>query len=135
MCNLKENDPTVYLSSPVSGKDKDVAGVYINSSTVKSSCKRVRKPSSMLSKERAISNKRQREKDSIYNTTLSAALFRHENSTKIRLKGKSVEICRVIVDDFNNTLLAHCEKELTKTTLERYAKRVGQEKLEQTLIP
>ena len=64
----------------------------------------------MPSTEKAISNKIKREGDSIYDTFFSAALFHYENSIKIRLKDTFVESCRMVVDDVNNTLLTHCEK-------------------------
>lgn len=108
--NLKVKDPAVYFSYHVADKDKDIAVAYVNSNAGKSSCQIVRTSSSMLSKEKALSNKIKREEDSIYDTTLSTALFHYENSIKIRLKDTFVESCRMVVDDVNNTLLTHCEK-------------------------
>ena len=93
--------------------------VSINSSVGKSSCKRIRKSSNILRKERASSNKKI-DNNSAYDTTLSAVLDRYGYSVNMRLKGNSVEICRAIIHDINNTLLASSEKKVIRTTLQRY---------------
>ena len=97
----------------------------MNSSVGKSPYKRIRTSSSMLSKERNYSNKK-RDDDLAYDTALSAALDRYEYSVNMQLKRKLVESCRTIINNINNTLLASCEQNITRTTLQRYKKRLVQ---------
>ena len=95
----------------------------MNSSVGKSPYKRIRTSSSMLSKERNYSNKK-RDDDLAYDTALSTALNRYEYSVNMQLKRKLVESCRTIINNINNTLLASCEQNITRTTLQRYKKRL-----------
>ena len=76
-----------------------------NSSEGLKSCKRTRKTSGMICKDRALSNKYKRYEDSAYDVTLSTAVIHTRYSTKIRLENKPVESCRAIGEDINNKYL------------------------------
>ena len=55
----------------------------------------------MISKERAILNKRKREEESVYNTALTAAIKRFSFANEMKLVNKYFESCRTIVSEIN----------------------------------
>ena len=118
----KKGSP-VNLSSPVSNRTQDSAVVSLNSSEGLKSSSRVRKSTTMVSKERAIASKRKREEDSVYNTALAAAMKRFSVAKEMQLANKAFESCRYIVSDINITYLSNYEHKITRTTLQRYYKK------------
>ena len=66
----------VDLSSPVSNRTQDSVVVSLNSSEGLKLCSRVQKSTTIVTKERAIANKRKREEESVYNTTLATVIKR-----------------------------------------------------------
>ena len=85
------------MSSPISNRTQDSAVVSLNSNEGLSSCSRVRRSTTMISKERAILNKRKREEESVYNIALTAAIKRFSFANEMKLANKDFESCRTIV--------------------------------------
>ena len=77
----------------------------------------------MISKERAILNKRKREEESVYNIALAAAIKRFSFANEMKLANKYFESCRTIVSEINLKYLSNFEHKITRTTLQRYFKK------------
>lgn len=64
----------------------------------------------MVYKGRILSNKFKRDKNVSYNTAFSVVLIRIRYSTKMRLKIRTVDSCRDIIDDINNKCVLRYDK-------------------------
>jgi len=119
----KKKGAPVDLSSPISNRTQDSAVVSLISTEGLSSCSRVRRSTTMISKERAILNKRKREEESVYNIALTAAIRRFSFANEMKLANKTFESCRNIVSEINIKYLSNFEHKITRTTLQRYFKK------------
>ena len=77
----------------------------------------------MVCKDRDIANKRKREEESVYNTTLIAAINRFSFAKEMKLANKAFESCRSIVSDININHLSNYVHKIPRTTLQRYYKK------------
>ena len=99
---------------------KNVTLVSVNSRGYLKICQRTKKVSGMVRKGRTLPSHFKGENDVVYCTVFTTALIHILFSTKIRLKNKSVESCRDIVEYINNKYFLKCDAKITRTTLRRY---------------
>ena len=113
----------VDFSSPVSDQTQNSAVVSLNSSEGLRSCNRVRKSTTMVCKDRDIANKRKGEEESVYNTTLIAAINRCSFAKEMKLANTAFESCRSIVSNININHLFNYVHKIPRTTLQSYYKK------------
>ena len=78
----------------------------------------------MVSKERDIANKTKREEKSVYNTVLITVIKCFCFAKEMKLTDKAFESDCSIVSDINIKYISNYKHKITKTTLQRYYKKV-----------